>query len=282
MDENINTDKLEDLILMALEAKIATDTGVLLERRNKNWITTNEDQGKMLNFDEMVPTSFFSTLMMISGSEDESQGRLFTMDKDLLMCHPSEILGDTSEVALVAENGMTLKWSGYKRRKKPVKGVVCIGKPDIWYEQHYREFSLLPNRKPICQKRVAVFTKEGSLLYAKKNSHIVSDGDIAILNASIIEDATRANSMLACVSDAVTIKFPVPYDSYKELFIVRDSPLTEAGKRKAILHWVCSHMRSGRKKDHLVKQHTRGINSFSMGGIRIEISPNLPSYQRNS
>ena len=34
MDENINTDKLEDLILMALEAKIATDTGVLLEKRN--------------------------------------------------------------------------------------------------------------------------------------------------------------------------------------------------------------------------------------------------------
>lgn len=100
------------------------------------------------------------------------------------------------------------------------------------------------------------------------------DGSALIMTASIIEDAYRANTMLATVKDDTEIKFPVPLDDYKNVFADRDGPMTGA-RRKAIIHWVATHLRhSTRGLEYEVKRHTRGVQEFTIDGLRIRLTPN--------
>ena len=92
--------------------------------------------------------------------------------------------------------------------------------------------------------------------------------------ASMIEDSHRSNTMLAAVKDATEIKFPVPLDDYKDVFADRDGPMNGA-RRKAIVHWVARHLRNSiRGKEHSVKRHTRGVQEFTIDGLRIRLTPN--------
>jgi hypothetical protein len=127
-------------------------------------------------------------------------------------------------------------------------------------------------------KRLIPIDKTGRPLFAKIQGHSVcapnKEGEMLIICSSVIEDAHRANAMLAAVKDATEIKFPVPLDEYKELFSDREGPYNGA-RKKAIVHWVAKHLRSStRGKSHAVKQHTRGVQEFKIDGLRVRLSPN--------
>lgn len=272
-EENILSE-IETLILMLLEAKDSKESKerVVIPKNKDGYVLFGSDQGKLLHLPDMHPSSSFSA--QIGEGENE---RLFSCDYTDLLTHPREIFGEESETVLVDKNTDTVKWTGFRRLRKPPKSVVCLGKADSWYEMHYREYGQFG--RSAYQKRLAVYSKEGRPLPSKKYSHWVSYDDPAssgILHASLIEDAHRSGTMLASVSEAAEIKFPVPIDSYKEIFIIRDAPLTAAGKRKAILHWVSKHLRkTGCGRNSEVKEHTRGVDTFNIAGFNIKLSPNV-------
>lgn len=265
-------DDIETMILLALDANHennGTFSGGASRGRNVGGDKFElRDQGELLRIDSMKPRSAFT--FDISGDDD----RLFSTSPDYLMAHPAEIIGEQAESILLHDGW--LKWTGLRRLSKPPRGVVALGKVTHWYENHFRHIHT--TGRGAYFKRVVPLDRNGRPLPAKINGHWIcapeSDGVSLILTASIIEDAHRSGSMLATVSDATEIRFPVALDAYKELFALRDAPMV-GNRRKAILHWVCRHIRaSNRGKLHAVKQHTRGVDEFVIDGLRVRLEPN--------
>ena len=86
--------------------------------------------------------------------------------------------------------------------------------------------------------------------------------------------------MLASVKEEREIKFPIPIADYKEVFLDRNGPFLGSGKKKAIIHWVSSHLRKRKNDDNvLVRKHIRGVQSFLIDGISIVISPSKYDMQ---
>ena len=263
------TDKLETLILMALDAN-HDEAGIdHIERRGRKATGYSEvcDQGQLLKFDTMRPQSAY-TFDVADGS------RLFATTSDYLVTHPSEILGEETEV--VCFGGGLFKWRGFRQLKKTPRGVACFGKASHWYEMHER--LVAPSGRGDYIKRLVALDKNGVPLPTQIQGHWVCipriEGATLILCASVIEDAHRANTMLAAVKDATEIMFPVPLDDYMDVFSDRDGPMNGA-RRKAIVHWVAKHLRrSVKRNEHEVKRHTRGVQEFVIDGLRVRLTPN--------
>lgn len=260
--ENV-IDKLETMILIALDANHQDTRSV----ETFNGPLGLRDSGTFLKTDKMLPASAYTADMT-----DES--RIYTSDKDYLTCHPADILGDEAEIMLINEG--SLVWRGYRRLSRAPKGVVCLGKASHWYEMHIR--SVMGNGQGEYFKRVVPLDRSGSPLPAKLNLDWVCtpirEGSALIVDASIIDDAHRANTMLAEVKDATEIKFPVPLGDYKALFAEREGPMN-GSRRKAIVHWVAQHLRNScRGNEFEVTKHTRGVREFHIDGLTIRLTPN--------
>lgn len=261
------TDKLETLILMALDAS-HSDASTRTETRGLtegHWEVS--DQGRLLPFDAMRPASSYTFDMA-------DTSRIFATTPDYLAAHPADVLGDEAETIMLG--GGLLKWYGYRRLRKPPRGVSYLGKPTHWYEMHGRIVAQTGHGEYI--KRLVALNACGSPLLVRMQGHVVAaparEGESLILSASLIEDAHRAGTMLAAVKDATEIKFPVPLDDYKDVFAERDGPMNGA-RRKAIVHWVARHLRhSTRGNEFAVKKHTRGAQEFTIDGLRIRLTPN--------
>ena len=264
------TDKLETMILMALDANHGhTIPGTLRRDKATGAVEELRDQGELLRIGEMRPGSAYTFDM-------SDTDRIFATTKDYLVTHPADVLGDEAETVML--NGDVLKWHGFRRLKNPPRGVACLGKATHWYEMHVR--LVAPNGAGEYYKRVVPISRSGSPLLATVQGHNVCapriEGVTLVLAASVIEDAHRAGTMLAEVKDATEIKFPVPLDDYKDVFADREGPMNGA-RRKAIVHWVAKHLRhSGRGKEYEVKRHTRGVQEFTIDGLRIRLTPNAP------
>jgi hypothetical protein len=268
IDAALVTDKLETLILYALDAK-HENSGPKIIRRSKGDGMTLEhlDQGSLLHFEAMSPASAYTFDML-------DKDRLVTTDHEYLAAHPSEILGDESEFVTFYSD--TYKWTGFRRLHRAPKGVACLGRVTHWYEMHIRCVSIDGNGD--YHKRVVPIDQSGKPLLATIQNNAVCnprrEGYRFISGASIIEDAHRSGTMLAAVKDATEIKFPIPIGDYKDVFAKRDGPMS-GSRRKAIVHWVMSHIRrTPSKKETVVKQHTRGVQEFMIDGLRIVLTPN--------
>ena len=263
------TDKLETLILMALDAnhEQTTATGITRRVKANGGVQELFDQGVLLAFDDMHPASAYTFDMA-------DKERIFTTTTDYLITHPADVLGDEAEVVVL--DGETLKWRGYRRLRRAPKGVACLGRATHWYEMHFR--FVTGSGAGEYYKRVVPIDRNGKPLLATVQGNSVCnprlEGEMLVICASVIEDAHRANTMLAAVKDATEIKFPVPLDDYKEVFSERDGPMNGA-RRKAIVHWVARHLRhSTRGNEFAVMKHTRGVQEFTIDGLRIRLTPN--------
>lgn len=264
MNDNIVLDKIETLILMSLDAKKATkvaeiDAGIFGRQ--------TRDQGDLLNFGEMSPSSAFTI-------DIRDENRIFTDSPELLLDHPAEIIGDSAEIVLL--DGDVLRWRGYRKLKKPPRGVCCIGKPSHWFEAHLRDVTASGVAE--YSKRIVAINKAGNPLPTKVYGHWgcspIFEGSHLIMCSSIIEDAHRANTFLVSIKDETEIKFPVPIGDYKEVFSGREGPMS-GSRKKAIIHWVSKHLRMSKQGGmHDVKKHTRGIHEFTIDGLSIRLTPN--------
>lgn len=262
------TDQLETLVLMALDANQDNSMTTKETRGEIDGYWEIRDQGTLLPFEAMQPKSSYTFDMT-------DRSRIFAITPGYLMAHPAEILGDEAENIMIDSLGI-MKWYGYRKIRKPPSGVSYIGKPTHWYEAHFRAVNYTGKGDYV--KRVVAIDRVGKPLPVWVQGHCVStpkiEGESLILTASIIEDAHRSNTMLAALKDATEIKFPVPIDDYKDVFSERDGPMN-GSRRKAILHWVMRHIRhSTRGKEFAVKKHTRGVQEFTIDGMRIRLTPN--------
>lgn len=264
-------DRVEDVIIYALEGRTARiREGVPTEtiRAKGKIIRQGFDASDLFKFQPMYPSS-----MYVPGLESDDD-RLFTTSSEYLAAHPADTLKDGAEVAFVYEGG--LKWVGLRRTNKS-KDFFALGDACAWYEIHFRYIFL--NGASSYLKRVIAFTESGKQAPVKTRAGNVlvctpSEMAAAFIPVSVIEDAHRAQTMLATVSDASEIKFAVPLDDYMGMFSGRNAPM-QNGRRKAIIHWVASHLRKRRDKDPVkVKKHTRGVDQIEIDGLKISILPN--------
>ena len=265
--------ELEDAILLALSAdrKASINQGRVYRSGKKGGGVNggNVDVGNMcLGFQDMKPTSFFAN--DITDSE-----RLVTDSRDLLLSRPQDIIGEGVEVAICLE--ASLRWLGYRKIESKPRAkmpITPLGAVTHWYEYHIRE---IRDGFECYGKRIVAFNDSGFTVPVKCGNVFVSsqnESAHAYMACSLIEDAQRLNSLLCSVSDGCEIKFPVPFGDHIELFSIRDAPITDAGKRKAIIHWVRKHLRKTAEGETQVAGHFRGVRSIDIAGMRITLAPN--------
>ena len=266
--ENL-TGVIESLIILALDANLdrSSKNQKTIRDKTRGGFLDIEDQGSLLKLRPMKPVSAYTF--------DAVGDRIYASDPNLLVEKPWEIFGERAEVMTLFFD--CLKWYGFKRLKSLPKDVAVAGKVEACYAFHSR--LITPHGVEQYHQRIVPFAKNGKPLSAKIQGHWIcspkQEGETAVLCASLIEDAHRTNAMLATVSDATEIRFPVPTGDYKALFSDRTGPLLKSGKRQAILHWVSEHLRrSPTGNEHQVTGHARGIDEFIFDGLKVSIAMN--------
>jgi hypothetical protein len=218
-------------------------------------------------FEPMIPNNVY-----ISSGED----RLFTDHNELLLNTPQDILGNQAETALLGDG--ILKWSGYRKLNKRPKNIWVSCANASLYEWHYREIFM--DGSESYGTRVVAFDKKGypktALVVGSSGNGANNDSVLAIMNASIIEDIYRPNALKATVKEDRSIIFSVPLGEHKELFALREAPLTPSGRKKAILHWVKNHNRKVDEININVQQHWRGTREIQIDGFNIKLEEPMP------
>jgi hypothetical protein len=232
------------------------------------------DAGSLLQFSPMRPRLSY-TVQSIDSDVDDSSDRIFTTDAGLLLAPVQDILGKEAEIAFIADD--RVKWTGFRKINKPPRGVWVASPGASIYELHYRE--IFENGSSTYFKRVAAVSKRGQsvpcLVEGSTGAGAGEEGRQAILAASIIEDAHRIDVLTATISDSTAVVVPVPIGDHKELFALRDAPMTPAGRRRAILHWVAEHSRRKKTGEPFqVKRHTRGVRELTIDGLTVRLEPN--------
>lgn len=231
------------------------------------------DVGGVLGFESFSPSSAFAA--NFGGERDDE--RIYTTSHEYLAAHPADIIKDNAEIMFFLEDIAAIRWIGLKRTK-PKKTVYAMnGKASVWYEMHVRQECA--NGLSLYHQRMVPISADGRSLMAKSTiggAVVCSKQESLFLTlaASIIEDNLRAKTMLARIKEDTEIKFAVPLDDYKEMFIGRSAPM-QNGRRRAIIHWVASHLRKKKDGDSTkVKKHMRGVDEIEIDGLKISITPN--------
>jgi hypothetical protein len=67
--------------------------------------------------------------------------------------------------------------------------------------------------------------------------------------------------------------FSIDKEYVKSLFYARSVPMTEKGRLRPILHWVKAHQRRLKEGIEIdIEKHLRGIDAFSMHGVKFQIN----------
>lgn len=261
-------DETETLLahLICADSDDACHVSSAPELRNGHYLEA-VDAGNKLPFDVMRPA-------LAHTFDAADRDRLYTGDARLLMDSVPDILGNEAEVAFFRED--CVRWFGYRRLRKLPRGIFVAGKPGCLYEVHMRD--AFADGSSTYYKRCAALTAAGTPLpcitVGSKGSDSLRDGIGLIHGASLIEDTYRPNTFTARVSDKAGVVFSVPNGAHLDLFRLRDAPLSPAGRRKAILHWVGGHLRRTNVKEVEVREHTRGVHDFLIAGLSVRIESN--------
>lgn len=268
-------DELETLLIFGMEKpKPETIKWEIVDRFHKA-----KPAIQLFKFDDREPNSSYT--FQFGNNERE-----FTTDYNLLINHPSEIIGDGKETMFLLPENNQIKWMRIEPCRKPAKGFAPIGSADKWYGVNYRlgnantgwhthikgYTAIAKTGKPVAIKMM----QEGS----RNNLESKNDSEQIILMCSIVEDAHRSNSFLVSTKIDSEILFPVGYESYIDFFRFRDGPRnTPTGRKNPIIHWVAKHMRQKNNGGNAtVKRHLRGIAELNINGVTARITPNERYY----
>lgn len=199
--------------------------------------------------------------------------REYSIHPDDLLRPAQEILDSRAEIALICED--RVKWLGFKRLNKLPRLHWCAKPGASLYEMHYRE--IFASGASSYRRRVVAISKKGEPVIVVAMGSLGNDANQSaqiVLAASIIEDAHRVNAMTATISDAASIRLPVPVGEHKALFALRDAPMTSAGRRRAILHWVAQHTRKTGAGETSVAPHWRGTRELTVDGMTVTLATN--------
>jgi hypothetical protein len=226
----------------------------------------------------------------MSGIGDADE-RLVSTNPRLLREPFTELIGGFSEALLMSPGGA--RWIGCEHlRKRPkriltipgVREFYCITQIDMDVALRGKSYAACVGVTSNGQIVACPAEQEGF-----KNTYQVNRGkmpwrdtvDMAVAFASMIDDFTLADRWKVSFSADRAMSFSTTAEGAREAFAFRDAPLSPAGRRKAILHWVRAH---GRKKQGggiaEVPKHLRGITEFTAGGVDIRIES--PTKERTA
>jgi hypothetical protein len=171
----------------------------------------------------------------------------------------------------------------FKRHRLP-KPYGISGEYKFAYEINI--LNILPTGKFITMRDCCVITEDHTIIPATSPTITVSphskispewaaNENWAIgagIALQVHEDRQRLWIVLAEGEDAAS-SFGVKIEQVKSLFYARSAPLTAAGRRRPILHWVDAHKRrlaNGTEVD--IAAHIRGVTEVEMGGTRFVIT----------
>lgn len=236
---------------------------------DKVTVMTSEDMASFAAFERMKISCPYTA--QLSGD------RLFSANPALLLNTVQDLLGSKCEVALMGDD--YVKWLGLRKLNKAPRGCWASVLRPSWYELHF--MLIRADGSASYDRDIVALKADGNparvLFHNSQVVGRVTDDSSAlsvVAAASLIEDAHRPGALLATVSDGTSLKVPVPSGEHRELFALRDAPLTRAGKRKAILHWVSKHTRAKRLERVTVAEHWRGARTLEIDGLRVTLEPN--------
>lgn len=220
------------------------------------------DAGARFHFAPRTPT--------IAYTADLSQSREFATTPELLLHTPQDLIGRTSEIALVDAN--MVKWACFVKLNKRPRGIWVANSGASLYEYHSR--FIFADGKSNYAKRVAAIDKNGApvkvIIEGTKNQGGEPDGLALVMASSIIEDANRPNTFKATITDSVGLTFPVEQGHHLEIFKLRDGPIS-GNRKRPLLHLVAKHIRKTKHESCEVKSHLRGVHEFVIDGLRVKL-----------
>ena len=238
-------------------------------------VVTGKNEAMFAPFEPMRPAAPYTA--QLSGD------RIFSTSPDCLLETVQDLLGNKCETALMGDD--YVKWIGLRRLRKAPRGCWASVMRPTWYEYHFMlmrsDGTATYDRDVIALKADGNPAKVMFQGFGTRGGHVDETSAIcAITAASLVEDAHRPGALLATISDGTSVLVPVPTGEHRELFALRDAPLTNAGKRKAILHWVTKHTRATRQERVNVSEHWRGTRTLSIDGLRVTLAPNVGANLR--
>jgi|TARA_Y100000310_G_scaffold7556_1_gene8267 hypothetical protein len=116
-------------------------------------------------------------------------------------------------------------------------------------------------------------------VYPKERREMIAD-----LIISGYEDRKRLWTVKASGAERSAATFGVHVEQIQSLFYARDAPLTAAGRKRPVLHWVEAHQRRMKNGTEVaIPAHVRGVTDFVMEGTRFEItSPAKPQREEQA
>lgn len=222
------------------------------------------DAGSTLGLQDMHPSMAYTSI---------AEDREFATDSGLLLNSPQDILGKSSEVALVYEDGV--RWVGVQKLSKRPRNLWVASPGCDLYAMHTRDIG--QSGSDFYGVRVAAINKSGrpvvTSIQGTRDAGSNAFFNQLVLAASVIEDNHRSGTFLAKVSDSVGLAFAVPDGDHVELFKLRDGPY-QGSRRKAIMHWVAGHVRKTATKDAKVREYLRGVTEFDIDGLHVRLEAN--------
>lgn len=262
LDAELQLDKAETLLAHLLCA-------------DKAVTVTGKNEAAFTSFAPMRPSAPYTA--QLSGD------RIFSTSPACLLETVQDLLGGRCETALLGDD--YVKWIGLRKLHKAPRGCWASVARPTWYEYHY--MLIRSDGTATYDRDVIALKADGNPArvmfqgFGTRGGHVDETSAIcAITAASLIEDAHRPGALLATVSDVTSVLVPVPNGEHKELFALRDAPLTKAGKRKAILHWVTRHTRATKQERVTVSEHWRGTRTLDIDGLRVSLAPNVADKRR--
>ena len=185
------------------------------------------------------------------------------------------------------------KFVTIKRISKLPKKVVCECKKPLYIYKFINVYVYISRTKmPQCNVAYFCIDKDGAVYGAfdlKKlrynqynpaevlwhdmlNLSYYSAGAISLLADRRYLWNIRTKESLDPIGNAI-INFGVEEEMVKSLVFARDEPLTTAGRKRPILHWVAAHRRRLEKKIEVdIRKHLRGVTEFKIEGLHFEIT----------
>lgn len=209
--------------------------------------------------------------------------RIYTTHEELLIRPAHELIGNRAEIVMYCEGSPDIRWQLWRKLESRPKGLFPTTFGDlIYYERHFRLANIFTNSydysinvlawSPKANRFYSVVKSIEDAVHFKRATDECTD--TFKIHASAIDDSLCSYFFHVAITGDITLTFYVDCTAVKELFKLRNGPLTTAERRRPIIHWVCEHLRKKpvNKGFAEIPEHMRGINEFDFEGFHIKIT----------
>lgn len=236
------------------------------------------------DYNKFIPNRFINCPWIYgwNTTEKEENERWLTTDTDVMMLRPEVILNnDILETALFDPNKKELKWTMYKKINLPKRYFHFAGANSIIFEAHYRKIGC--NLQDEYIKLMGAYSQktnlvrhvhyDGGFLRSRTPKDVEDFQNSFLFAASIYDDAHSIKMWQVEIGYKKSFKIAVYESAAKELFSIREAPLTGNNRKKPLLHWVNKHFRTKPVNEGYVEipKHLRGITEFDIDEYKIKI-----------